>query len=491
MAKLLKILNQFTLFQARFSYDFLALFFSFLLFYNYKNLFSLDLHSELTNFMVLCIFVISILFFALFNKFLSNSFLKKCFVIYFTNVIIYLILFGVNYNETFFKFVFLFVQLQIIARFFSQNIFSDANSILKKVINVKGPILIIGGAGYIGSHLIEILITNNKKVRVLDNFMYGKDSIKKYAKTKNLQVYEAECHDIVKLIPAMEGCSAVVHLAGLVGDPACAVSPELTRYTNILSTRITFLIAKSLGVNKFIFASSCSVYGVSDKKVNEKSKLNPVSLYAQTKIDSEKELLNLSNEDKNISLTILRFATVFGHSPRSRFDLVANIFASNVARGKEINVFGPNQWRPFIHVYDVANSINTVLNAKVSLVKNEIFNVGTNSGNITLGDLATKVRDIAIQHGISSKKIKVNMIKGKPSDMRNYMVSFDKISSKLNFKSSFTLEKGIAEIINNFKLKIYGNPDSSKYSNLKTTQKYLKRFSKKESGFEKLPITYL
>ena len=159
-------------------------------------------------------------------------------------------------------------------------------------INQRGPVLLIGGAGYIGSHTVALLLSEGQHVRVLDRLMYGHDSLAEFKNHRNFEMIEGDATDITKLTQALSGASAVVHLAGLVGDPACAVDANFTRHTNIVATRMAKDVAQSLGVLRFIFASSCSVYGTSDLEVTEEAALSPVSLYAQTKIDSEKELLS-------------------------------------------------------------------------------------------------------------------------------------------------------------------------------------------------------
>ncbi|MBC8167390.1 MAG: NAD-dependent epimerase/dehydratase family protein, partial [Bryobacteraceae bacterium] len=228
-------------------------------------------------------------------------------------------------------------------------------------VNVRGPILVIGGAGYIGSHTVEQLLKNGYSVRVLDKLMYGDDSLREFRPHPQFEFIEGDATDIRKLTLAMRNASAVIHLAGLVGDPACAVDPEFTRHTNIVATRMAKDVAEALGVHKFVFASSCSVYGVTDEEVDELAQLNPVSLYAQTKIDSEQELLTAGRDD--FFVTILRFATVFGHSRRPRFDLVGNLFTAQAVTDGLITVVGPDQWRPFVHVRDLARALVMVIKA--------------------------------------------------------------------------------------------------------------------------------
>jgi len=339
------------------------------------------------------------------------------------------------------------------------------NSSLSQVIHERGPVLVIGGAGYIGACVVDELLKNKRAVRVLDKLMYGKAPLQSFLARSDFELIEGDCADLGKLTSAMRGASSVVHLAGLVGDPACAVSPEFTRQSNIISTRLAKEIAEGLGIHRFVFASSCSVYGVSDQEVTERDTLNPVSLYAQTKIDSEKELLQ-SVRDEFI-VTILRFATVFGHSARPRFDLVGNLFSAQAWNTGEITVIGPDQWRPFIHVTDLAKAITLVLKTSPSKVQNQIFNVGDAHLNLTIMDLAKAVQKSAVQLG---KDVKITIKSDGGHDRRNYRVSFRKIKDKLGYAASTGVEEGILEILQNFQRGFYQHYSNPVYSNVLTTQ---------------------
>ena len=218
------------------------------------------------------------------------------------------------------------------------------------------------------------LSQKGERVLVFDRLMYGRDPLSEFIGRPNFRLIEGDATDIAKLTEAMNGASAVVHLAGLVGDPACAVDQTFTRHTNIIATRMARDVAQAMGIQRFVFASSCSVYGVSEREVRETDTLNPVSLYAQTKIDSEREALPGLRD--NFFVTILRFATVFGDSRRPRFDLVGNLFTAQAMTDGLITVIGPDQFRPFIHVRDLARSIAMVLAADTDQMQNQIFNVG-------------------------------------------------------------------------------------------------------------------
>jgi len=336
-------------------------------------------------------------------------------------------------------------------------------------IKSRGPVLIIGGAGYIGSHTVDLLLKRGQSVRVLDRLMYGDGSLAEFRGHPRFCLIQGDVTDIAKLSAAMRDCSAVVHLAGLVGDPSCAVSPEFTRHANIIATRMAREVAESMGVHRFVFASSCSVYGLSDTEVGEADALNPVSLYAHTKVDSERELLSSVRDE--FFVTVLRFATVFGHSPRPRFDLVANLFAAQAMTEGLITVVGPNQWRPFIHVRDLARAIVIVLTADPRLVQSQIFNVGDKRLNMTILQLAERVRDCAAKYRQAELSVTED-----PQDRRSYAVSFRKIRATLGFEAATLLDEGIQEMVEHFRADHYNHYRSPEYSNVAMTTKALASF---------------
>jgi nucleoside-diphosphate-sugar epimerase len=344
---------------------------------------------------------------------------------------------------------------------------------IKQVMRSRGPVAVVGGAGYIGSHLVEQLLNEGFGVRVIDRLMYGAGPLKEFMDRPNFELIEGDATDIMKLTMALNGASAVVHLGGLVGDPACALDEQFTRHANVIATRMVKEVARSFGIPRFVFASSCSVYGINDKEVNEKSEPNPVSLYARTKIDSERELL--SSQEKGFDVTVLRFATVFGHSRRPRFDLVANLFtAQGMVEGK-ILLMGPKQWRPFVHVRDLARAIVAVLKAEPEKVRGQVFNVGDKRLNMTIGQLAERVRE----HVALERPVEI-VTKEDFADARNYAVSFEKIHKVLGFSAETLLDDGIQEMIEEFKKGTYGHYKAETYSNVRTTQKALVDFRNPE-----------
>lgn len=298
-------------------------------------------------------------------------------------------------------------------------------------------VLVIGGAGYIGSALLPHLLEKGYRVRVLDLLLFGEDPIKPVLDHPDLEIVRADFRQVDRAVAAMKDVDMVVHLGGLVGDPACSVDAGLTTEVNLDYTRVIAEIAKGEGVKRFVFASSCSVYGASDEVLDETSLLNPVSLYARSKIASENVLFEMSSPD--FAPTMLRFGTIYGLSGRLRFDLVVNLLSAKAVIDNKITVFGGDQWRPFLHVEDAARSVMMVLEAPTEVVRNEIFNVGSDEQNATLGDIGRLVqRFVPEAEYIDS---------GHDGDRRNYRVDFSKIRQHLGFQPAWTLEAGVQQVV--------------------------------------------
>lgn len=318
------------------------------------------------------------------------------------------------------------------------NIFSSREK--SKIIEtaIKN-VLVIGGAGYLGSVLCRKLLSENYKVRVLDNLTYGKIGLEGVSENNNFQFFNGDIRDISAIIDAMKEADAVIHLGAIVGDPASALDPKETIKTNYLATKAVAEACKFNQINKFLFASTCSVYGASktpQDRLNENSPLNPVSLYAETKLESEKGILSLA--DENFSPTIFRFATLYGVSPRMRFDLVVNLLTAKALIDKKINIFGGEQWRPNLDVSDAAEACLKWVRSPLSKSGNQIFNVGGNTQNCKIIEIGEIVKKVIPQAEIEIQKDK--------DDKRDYNVSFDKIARILDFKSKKTIEQGIQEM---------------------------------------------
>lgn len=335
-------------------------------------------------------------------------------------------------------------------------------------------VLVIGGAGYIGSALLPRLLENGYRVRLLDMLLYGTEPIQQWMDHPDLEVMQADFRQVDKVVEAIRGVDAVIHLGGIVGDPACALDEELTIETNLMATRMIAEVAKGSGVGHFIFASTCSVYGAADHMLDERSELTPVSLYARSKIASEKVLLNMA--DDRFAPVILRFGTIFGLSGRPRFDLVVNLLTAKAIYDHEITIFGGDQWRPFLHVDDAARAIIQVLSAPLEVVRNQIFNVGSNDQNFTIREIGE-----IIQAYIPMAKL-VNH--GQDADPRNYWVNFSKIERLIGFAPQWTVEQGIEQVIEAIHGGEIGDYRDARYSNVKfLTEEGIFRLARHENGW--------
>lgn len=318
-------------------------------------------------------------------------------------------------------------------------------------------VLVIGGAGYIGSALVPKLLAAGYNVRLLDMLLFGREPIAAFADDPRLEILEADFRQIDAVVRSVRDVDAVIHLGGLVGDPACAIDEDLTIDINLTATRLIAEVAKGAGVARFIFASSCSVYGASDEFLDERSLLSPVSLYARSKIASEKVLLAMA--DSRFGPTILRFGTIYGMSGRTRFDLVVNLLTAKAVLEGEITVFGPDQWRPFLHVDDAAESIVAALEAPFGNIRGEIFNVGSNAQNYTLGEMARVIHALVPQARLVESEA--------ADDRRNYKVRFGKIERSLRFEPKWTLEAGVRQVIAAIGTREVSDYREARYSNVK------------------------
>jgi len=335
-------------------------------------------------------------------------------------------------------------------------------------------VLVIGGGGYIGSALLPKLLDAGYHVRLLDMLLYSTEPIQEVVTHPNLEVMDADFRQIDKVVEAMQDVDAVIHLGAIVGDPACALDEELTIEVNLMATRMIAEVAKGNRVNRFIFASTCSVYGASDELLDEHSALHPVSLYARSKIASEMVLQNLYGPD--FSPIVLRFGTIYGLSGRTRFDLVINLLAAKAVVEGAITVFGGDQWRPFVHVDDAALAVLKALEAPLETVKNEIFNVGSDAQNYTIQQIGEM-----IQHLVPTSKV-LNM--GSDTDRRNYRVNFSKIYNTLNFVPQWTVEQGIKQVISRIQSGKIIDYRDAKYSNVKFLSEDGKaRLSRTQNGW--------
>jgi len=312
------------------------------------------------------------------------------------------------------------------------------DTLLKKVDSEKSKnILVTGGAGYIGIHLVQMLLDDDYNVTILDNFTFGKNSINHIKDHPKLTVIEGDVANIKDLVKAVKNNKYVIALAAIVGDPASSIDAEETLNLNYESSKILTEICNFYEVEKLVFASSCSVYGASTSGyLTEDSPLNPVSLYARTRIYSENYILDNS---KITSPTILRLSTVFGFSPRMRYDLVVNTLLIRALRDKKFSVFGGDQWRPFVHCKDVARAFKLAIESDKKVTHKQIFNVGSDDMNFTIDQIGDKV-------SAKFPEAEYNTV-DEDVDKRNYKVSFNKIVTQLGFEKKYDIEMGLDEMI--------------------------------------------
>lgn len=297
-------------------------------------------------------------------------------------------------------------------------------------------VLVTGGAGYIGSHLVRKLMQRGYCVRVLDKFLYGESGIADLRGDPNLDLRYGDICNIRDVVQAVSGVRAVIALAALVGDAACDIDPHEALMTNFESTRVLLDACQEASVQRLVFASSCSVYGANGSEIlREGSPLNPVSLYARTRIMSEDVLLG---DRGRVEVVILRLSTVCGLSPRMRFDLMVNTITARAIVDGHVRVVGASQWRPHIHVQDAAQAFLMAAEAPKDAVDGQIFNVGHDSLNFTIGEVADKV--------VAQVPGTVVEYSDGIDDLRSYRVAFDHIQQRMGFKPQWTVDDAIREV---------------------------------------------
>lgn len=332
----------------------------------------------------------------------------------------------------------------------------------------RNMVLLIGGAGYIGSGLLPKLLNGGYQVRLLDAFLYGREPIAPWASHPNLDIVKGDFRRVDVVVRAMRSVNTVIHLGAIVGDPACALDEELTIETNLLATRMIAEVTKGQGIERFIFASTCSVYGASDQYLDERSSLNPVSLYARSKIACENMLLTMKSD--SFCPVILRFGTIYGLSGRTRFDLVVNLLSAKAVVDGVITVYGGSQWRPFLHVNDAALAVYLACGAPRQALQETIFNVGSDEQNCTLGDLGRQIWKMVPAAELQFFEENV--------DRRNYRVNFNRIRKSLGFRPEWTLTMGVQQVLDAISQGQVVDYKDPRYSNV--------RFLSEEIGLESL-----
>jgi nucleoside-diphosphate-sugar epimerase len=322
---------------------------------------------------------------------------------------------------------------------------------------MKRKIVITGGAGYVGWHLCNLLLKKGYEVVVLDALLFGDAAVQDLSKYPGFVFEKGDVRHIGDLARTFVDAYAIIHLAAVVGDPACGKNPDYSRTVNIEATKALVEMANYYKVERLLFASSCSVYGAApaDVLLNEGSYKNPVSDYAESRILSEEIIF--SNAKGPIP-TALRLATVFGYSKRMRFDLAVNIMTLNALTKGKIFILGGKQYRPFVHCQDAAKAFLLALEADPQKIDHEAFNVGSDSLNYQILELGTKIAETL---GVEIEQIEER------EDDRNYRVDFSKIEWILGFKTKREIAESVLEIKKVFKSKGFKEWADDKYYNVR------------------------
>ncbi len=321
----------------------------------------------------------------------------------------------------------------------------------------RAPVVVTGGAGYIGSILVRRLLSAGEHVRVVDRMLHGAHGLVGLEGEARLGIVTRDLRDPRTHDEAMEGADTVIHLSAIVGDKACAQDEEVAVQTNWTATVAFARRAAALGVRRFVFASTCSVYGEGrNELLTETSPVRPLSLYAETRRHAEIGILELVGKEP-FEPVILRFGTVYGLSPRMRFDLVVNLLTLRAVRNGEITIFGGSQWRPFVHVADIARALELALSETLPLEGEPILNVGDNLENYQLRDLKEEYERVI-------PGVRVRMAE-EATDPRTYRVSFDRIERLWGFRASRRVPDGILEIANAIRAGAIPDPDHPRYVN--------------------------
>ena len=317
-----------------------------------------------------------------------------------------------------------------------------------------------------GSVVIRDALAAGYRVRCLDLLVYGGRTLVGFMNHPNFQLIKGDIRDKQTLHSCLDGVEAIVHLAAIVGDLPCQVAPKSSYQINFQGTQLLADLAKRHKIRRFVFASTCSNYGIADvsKPIDETKPLNPVSLYAETKIDCENYLISMA--DDCFHPTNLRFGTAFGVSFRTRFDLLVNSFVYEALNTNALVVFAANMWRPYIHVVDMSKIIVGILKAETCLITKQIFNAGATSQNYRKEEVVEMILK-------ELPKIKIRYVND-IDDKRNYRVDFAKLENTIGFNPSRTVRQGIQELIFCFQNSMLNNDDYDN-NNLESLKQFYKQ----------------
>jgi nucleoside-diphosphate-sugar epimerase len=325
-------------------------------------------------------------------------------------------------------------------------------------------VVVTGGAGYIGSLLTAELLRTGYKVTVIDNLLFGGESLLGFIAHPNFHFVKADVSEADAVRRSLRSDwpspSAVIHLAAIVGFPACkAVGDQASWRINYEAVQRVFEQAEQAGVGRFIFSSTYSNYGLSldGRSVTEDSPLNPQSLYAETKIAAEQWLLKQSGS--RCAPLIYRFATLFGISPRTRFDLIVNQFTLEAFTKGELLIYQRGYSRSFVHVRDVVRGLQLGLQAADEKIRGQVFNLGSDQGNYTKDEVVALVKKSLPKTVVCHKDLTFG------GDMRDITVSFGKIKRVLGYDTLFSVDDGIQELVQALRQGLIFNPSDRRYRN--------------------------
>lgn len=330
---------------------------------------------------------------------------------------------------------------------------------------IRKLILVTGGAGYVGSVLVDRLLDSGHRVRVLDNLSHGDSpypgrSLLPFTSNDNFDFIHGDIRVERDVKTALDSIDAVVHLAAIVGDPVCSKHPELATDVNERGSQLLCSLAIKHGIRRFVFASTCSNYGRmvdADGYVDETSPLNPISHYARLKVGFEQYLLSLN--ESTFEPVCLRFSTAYGLSHRPRFDLTVNEFTRELLMNRRLDIYGEQFWRPYCHTHDLAAACMMAATAPSDQVAYEALNVGDTAENYQKKTLAE-----LIVRQLPESATNVHYVK-KDEDPRDYRVRCDKIKQAIGFEITRRVPDGIREIIDAVSSGLIDNPDDEYYVN--------------------------
>ncbi len=321
-------------------------------------------------------------------------------------------------------------------------------------------VLVTGGAGYIGSLLTGVLLAAGHEVTAVDSLMFGGESLLPYFTHPGFRFSKGDV-SAEDLDDLLQGVNAVFHLAAIVGFPACQQVGEAAAYRyNTKAAQRVFEACERAAVERFVFASTYSNYGISSdgEPVTEESPLHPQSLYARTKIAAEEWLLERGRTSRCAPM-IPRFATLFGISPRTRFDLIVNQFTLEALRNRRLLIYQKNYSRSYVHVRDAVHALQLMLEGPVDLVRSQIFNVGSKDGNYTKEEVIELVRKHVSGVSVEYKDLSFG------EDMRDVRVSFEKIHRTLPFATTRSVEDGVIEVKTAIESGLIPDPAAPRYRN--------------------------